>query len=118
MPNFFIIHPLSDRVVAMPDPMTNEEDFSSELIMLWALRTAHGLDVELFEYNIQLYEEKEAKGEEIEEWEKEKYAEAKENLKESQEKKAAIDKEFAEAGAKIKEAKEAAKSEEPTVEEL
>ena len=70
LPNFYMIHPLSDRVVALPDKLENPEDFSSEIIMLWAIRQAHSLDIELFEYNIQMYEEKVAKGEEeIQEWE-------------------------------------------------
>ena len=38
--------------------------------MLWAIRTTTKLDIELFEHNIKLYEEKVQKGEEpIEEWE-------------------------------------------------
>ena len=94
MPNFFIVHPLSDRVVPMPDALTNKEDFTSEIIMLWAIRQAHNLDIELFEYNIKIFDEKVAKGEEIEEWETQRNDEAKANLEHSIKKKADIAAEF------------------------
>ena len=114
LPNFFIVHPLSDRVVPMPDALTNKEDFSSEVIMLWAIRQAHNLDIELFEYNIALYDEKVEKGEEvIEEWETTKNDEAKANLEHSKEKLADIDAEFKEAAKRVEDAKngDAAKDE-------
>lgn len=92
LPNFFVVHPLSDRVVPLPDALTAPEDFSSEIIMLWALRTAHGLDIELYDYNIELHDEKVAKGEtEIEAWETEQYAEAKENVELAKKKKEEVD---------------------------
>ena len=114
LPNFFIIHPLSDRVVPMPDALTNKEDFSSEVIMLWAIRQAHNLDIELFEYNIALYDEKVDKGEEvIEEWETTKNDEAKANLEHSKQKLADIEAEFKEAAKRVEDAKngDAAKDE-------
>ena len=106
LPNFFIVHPLSDRVVPMPDTLTNPEDFSSEVIMLWAIRQAHNLDIELFEYNISLYDEKVEKGEEvIEEWETTRNEEAKANLEHSRIKIADIDIEFKEAAKRVEDAK-------------
>ena len=106
LPNFFIVHPLSDRVVPMPDALDKEEDFSSEIVMLWAIRQAHNLDIELFEYNINLYDEKKAKGEEeIEQWETDRYEEAKANLEHSRTKKADIDIEFDEAVKRLEAAK-------------
>ena len=106
LPNFFIVHPLSDRVVPMPDTLKNPEDFSSEVIMLWAIRQAHNLDIELFEYNIALYDEKVEKGEEVvEEWETTRNEEAKANLEHSRIKIADIDIEFKEAAKRVEEAK-------------
>ena len=64
------MHPRSNRVIPMPDALTNEEDFSSKLIMLWANEEAWRLDMDLFDQDIKLYDEKVQKGEEpVEEWE-------------------------------------------------
>ena len=65
LPNFFIIHPLSDQVVPYPETLDKPEDFSPEMILLWARRTVLYLEIEMFEKEIDHYEERKAKGEDI-----------------------------------------------------
>jgi len=68
--------------VAYPEPLDKPEDFSPEMILLWARRTVLYLEIELFERDIAAFEAKVAKGdEEIAEWETEKNERAKTSLK-------------------------------------
>ena len=91
LPNFFAIHPFSDQVVPYPEELKDPEDFSPELILLWARRTILYLEIELFENEIAVYDEKVAKAEEeIPEWETEKIERARNSLAAALEEKAIV----------------------------
>jgi len=53
LPNFFVLHPLTEQVVPYPRPLDDVKTFSPELILLWARRTILYLEVEQFELEIE-----------------------------------------------------------------
>ena len=40
-PNFFFLYGIDNELISYPDPITNIEDFSPNLLYSWALRTLH-----------------------------------------------------------------------------
>ena len=81
LPNFYVLHSYGSLSMPYPEALDKPENFSPEMILLWARRTVLYLEIELFEHDIKDYEEKSSKGEEIPEWETEKITRAKGSLK-------------------------------------
>ena len=116
LPNFFVIHPYSDQVVPYPEELSEPDDFSPELILLWARRTVLYLEIELFEQDIKLYNAKVLKGEEeVFEWETQKIEQAKASLKAAEEEKAIVMEKLEETTQMVNDAKKekADKTQEP-----
>ena len=116
LPNFFVIHPYSDQVVPYPEELSEPDDFSPELILLWARRTVLYLEIELFEQDIKLYNAKVLKGEEeVFEWETQKIEQAKVSLKAAEEEKAIVMEKLEETTQMVNDAKKekADKTQEP-----
>ena len=106
LPNFFVIHPYSDQVVPYPEELTEPDDFSPELILLWARRTVLYLEIELFENDIKVYNEKVHRAEEeVFDWETQKIEQAKISLKAAEEEKAIVIEKLEETTQKIIDAK-------------
>jgi len=48
LPNFFVLHPLTEQVVPYPNPIDDIKSVSPELILLWARQTILELEMEHF----------------------------------------------------------------------
>ena len=48
-PNFWVLNPFTEQVVMNPEPLDDINNFSPELILLWARRTVLYLEIEAFE---------------------------------------------------------------------
>lgn len=106
LPNFFVIHPYSDQVVPYPEELTEPDDFSPELILLWARRTVLYLEIELFENDIKVYNEKVHRAEEeVFDWETQKIEQAKISLKAAEEEKAIVIEKLEETAQRVMDAK-------------
>ena len=57
-----MLHPLTDAVVPYPHPLVDVNNFSPELILLWARRTVLYLEIELFEGEIADFERRKENG--------------------------------------------------------
>ena len=57
LPNFFVLHPYSQQVVAYPDLQDDFKKHSPEQILLWGRRTILYMDVEIWENDIKHLEE-------------------------------------------------------------
>ena len=51
-PNFWVLNPFTEQVVMNPEPLDDINNFSPELILLWARRTVLYLEIEAFEQEI------------------------------------------------------------------
>ena len=51
-PNFWVLNPFTEQVVMNPEPLDDINNFSPELILLWARRTVLYLEIEAFEMEI------------------------------------------------------------------
>ena len=51
-PNFWVFNPAVDRLVKYPVPLTNINDFSPEVIYLWARKSNLELEIETFKEDI------------------------------------------------------------------
>jgi hypothetical protein len=60
MPNFFVLHPMTDQLVPYPHSLEDHKNVSPELVLLWARRTVLYLETEQFEAEIKDLEEKKA----------------------------------------------------------
>ena len=58
LPNFFVLHPLTEQVVPYGEPLNDVANFSPELILLWARRTVLYLEIEHFELHVAILEGK------------------------------------------------------------
>ena len=62
LPNYFLVEPLTGSVVPYPDPIEDVRRFTPESVLLWARRTALYLHVELWESEIEVYNDAVAGG--------------------------------------------------------
>ena len=58
LPNFFVMHSLTETVVPFPDPLDDPKKFDPKLMLLWARRTVLYLEVEKIEEDIKELEAK------------------------------------------------------------
>ena len=84
LPNFFILHPYSDTVTPYPETLDKVENFSPDMILMWARHEVLHLEIGLLEKEQKAYKEKVASGDEIPEWEAEQYVRSKESLESAQ----------------------------------
>lgn len=74
-----------------PDPLNDADSVTAEVVLLWARRTILKHEIELFEADIEAYDEKVKKGEEeVTADETEKYEQAKNAVKAAKEEKAVV----------------------------
>ena len=52
LPNYFVLHPLTEQVVPFPNKLDDVKNFSPEQVLLWARRTVLYLEIEVFNYDI------------------------------------------------------------------
>lgn len=55
-PNFWVIHPAVERVLAYPEPLNDINKFSPELIYLWSLKSILELEIDMFKDEIATFE--------------------------------------------------------------
>ena len=55
-PNFWVFNPAVERLAKYPDPLDDINDFSPELIYLWALKSILELEIDMFKEEIQTFE--------------------------------------------------------------
>ena len=67
LPNYFLVEPLTGSVVPYPDPIEDVRRFTPENVLLWARRTALYLHVELWEAEIEVYNDAVAGGHQLSE---------------------------------------------------
>ena len=51
-PNFWVLNPAVERLAKYPEPLTDIDDFSPEVIYLWALKSILELEIETFKEEI------------------------------------------------------------------
>ena len=52
LPQFFVLHPITDQVVPYPESLEDPTKFSPDLVLLWGRRTVLYLDIEHFEQEL------------------------------------------------------------------
>ena len=52
LPNFYVIHPLTQQIIPFPEPIDDIAKFSPDLVLLWARKQVLELEVEHFEKEI------------------------------------------------------------------
>ena len=58
LPQYFVLHPITDQVVPYPHPLDDPAKFTPELVLLWGRRTVLYLDIEHFEQELSTLEKK------------------------------------------------------------
>ena len=52
LPNFFVLHPMTDQLVKYPEPLDDIRNFSPEMMLTWARAVALSFELEKFAYDI------------------------------------------------------------------
>ena len=52
LPNFFVLHPMTDQLVKYPEPLEDIKKFSPEMMLTWARAVALSFELEKFAYDI------------------------------------------------------------------
>lgn len=58
LPNFYVLHPYTETLEALTEPLDNEKKFSPETILIWAKKIITEIEIELWKKDIELLEEK------------------------------------------------------------
>lgn len=69
LPNYFVLHPVTQQVVPLPKPLDDKKNFSAEGILLWARSTVLSLEIDLWARDVTILEQKEATGDPLTEGE-------------------------------------------------